>query len=328
MRISNSIRVIVREARSNSLLSPPRHAVRQPYLPSEDVPSLLYNMETSTDPWQSSVSDAANAPVTNPHNRKNIAEILFTSGTTSEPRGVVLTHGNFLANLEPSNRASRNIASARSGFIPCGSSRSFPSAMSSASSWRSSCLRYSGLPSCSKIRLIPGTFFAPSAASAQPPLSRFLACSMPCEMRMQQEIDTRGWRPWFTAATAACAGENFYRRAWRFRRLHRLLGWKFWAFISGGAALSSQTEEFFMRIGFAVVQGYGMTETASVISLNHPFQGFGGNRRQDPSRQGISPRPRRRNPRSRRKCLFWLLRERARSSHAWRKTKAGSAPAT
>src|SRR5205823_4470062 len=33
--------------------------------------------------------------------RSTIAEILYTSGTTAEPRGVVLTHGNFLANLEP-----------------------------------------------------------------------------------------------------------------------------------------------------------------------------------------------------------------------------------
>src|SRR5260370_2503539 len=39
-----------------------------------------------------------------PITRKHIAQILFTSGTTPEPRGVVLTHGNFLANLEPLER--------------------------------------------------------------------------------------------------------------------------------------------------------------------------------------------------------------------------------
>jgi len=33
--------------------------------------------------------------------RDDIVEIVFTSGTTAEPRGVVLTHGNILANLEP-----------------------------------------------------------------------------------------------------------------------------------------------------------------------------------------------------------------------------------
>src|SRR5258707_5577399 len=36
--------------------------------------------------------------------RSTIAEILYTSGTTAEPQGVVLTHGNFLANLEPLER--------------------------------------------------------------------------------------------------------------------------------------------------------------------------------------------------------------------------------
>src|ERR1700687_595580 len=74
----------------------------------------------------------------------------------------------------------------------------------------------------------------------------------------------------------AAEADPFLRRAWQFRRLHSRLGWKFWAFISGGAALSSETEEFFKRIGYTVVQGYGMTETASLISLNHPFRATEG----------------------------------------------------
>jgi len=42
----------------------------------------------------------ADEPIT----RQHIAQIVFTSGTTAEPKGVVLTHGNFLANLEPIER--------------------------------------------------------------------------------------------------------------------------------------------------------------------------------------------------------------------------------
>src|SRR5208283_3039110 len=93
---------------------------------------------------------------------------------------------------------------------------------------------------------------------------------------LDREIDEHGWRDWFASAYAAASQQPFLRRVWRFRCLHRRLGWKFWAFISGGAALSSETEEFFKRIGYAVVQGYGMTETASLISLNHPFRAAQG----------------------------------------------------
>jgi long-chain acyl-CoA synthetase len=51
-----------------------------------------------------------------------------------------------------------------------------------------------------------------------------------------------------------------------------MFGWKFWVFVSGGATLNPDTEEFWQRLGFAVIQGYGMTETASLISVNHPFK--------------------------------------------------------
>lgn len=42
--------------------------------------------------------------------------------------------------------------------------------------------------------------------------------------------------------------------------------------VSGGAALPSETETFWTRLGYAVIQGYGLTETTSLISLNHPFR--------------------------------------------------------
>src|SRR5208282_655945 len=39
--------------------------------------------------------------------RKDTLEIIFTSGTTAEPRGVVISHGNVLANIEPLGREVR-----------------------------------------------------------------------------------------------------------------------------------------------------------------------------------------------------------------------------
>jgi len=50
----------------------------------------------------------SDSPVAPPElSRSGIVEIVFTSGTTAEPRGVVISHGNILANLEPLARANR-----------------------------------------------------------------------------------------------------------------------------------------------------------------------------------------------------------------------------
>jgi long-chain acyl-CoA synthetase len=62
------------------------------------------------------------------------------------------------------------------------------------------------------------------------------------------------------------------RRLRQYRQVHRLLGWKFWSFVVGAAPLDRELEEFWSRLGFVVVQGYGLTETAPVVTVNHPFK--------------------------------------------------------
>ena len=61
------------------------------------------------------------------------------------------------------------------------------------------------------------------------------------------------------------------QRWWRHRRVHRLFGLKFWAFVVGAAPLESELEAFWGELGFVVIQGYGLTETAPIVTLNHPF---------------------------------------------------------
>ena len=50
-----------------------------------------------------------------------------------------------------------------------------------------------------------------------------------------------------------------------------MFGWKFWSFIVGAAPLPADLEAFFSELGFLVIQGYGLTETAPIVTLNHPF---------------------------------------------------------
>jgi long-chain acyl-CoA synthetase len=218
------------------------------------------------------VSVLCDEPIT----RSHVAQILFTSGTTSEPRGVVLTHGNFLANLEPLEKGIAEYRKYERWFHP---------------------LRFVSVVPLSHVFGQFMALFVPPLIGAtvvfensqQPSeilhtLKRERSTALIVVPRMldalrtaiEREIDAHRWRDWFSSAYVAASHDSFLRRAWRFRRLHRRLGWNFWAFISGGAALSSETEDFFKRIAYAVVQGYGMTETASLISLNHPFRAAQG----------------------------------------------------
>jgi long-chain acyl-CoA synthetase len=214
----------------------------------------------------------ADEPIT----RNHIAQILFTSGTTAEPRGVVLTHGNFLANLEPLERGIDPYRKYERWFHP---------------------IRFVTLVPLSHVFGQFMALFVPPLLgatvvfeqSANPSeiirtVKRERATALIAVPRMldalhsciERDFDAHGQGGWLKKSFDASNGEKFLRRAWRFRRIHRRFGWKFWAFISGGAALSSDTEEFFKRVGYAVVQGYGMTETASLISLNHPFRATQG----------------------------------------------------
>jgi long-chain acyl-CoA synthetase len=208
--------------------------------------------------------------------RNHIAEILFTSGTTAEPRGVVLTHGNFLANLEPLEKGIDPYRKYEKWIHP---------------------LRFVSLVPLSHVfgqvmaLFVPPllgatTVYEPSTNPSEiiRTIKRERATALIAVPRMldglhagiEHDFEAAGQKAWLSRVLDAVQGQKFLRRAWRFRRIHRRFGWKFWAFISGGAAMTPGTEEFFRRIGYAVVQGYGMTETASLISLNHPFRAAQG----------------------------------------------------
>ncbi len=208
--------------------------------------------------------------------RSTFAEILYTSGTTAEPRGVVLTHGNFLANLEPLEHGINEYRKYERWFHP---------------------LRFVTLVPLSHVfgqfmaLFVPpllgaAVVFEPATNPAEiiRTVKRERATALIAVPRMldvlragmEREFEARGKSPWLKHKLERAAGKKFLRRAWMFRRIHRRFGWKFWALISGGAALGNETEDFFKRLGYAMVQGYGMTETASLVSLNHPFRATEG----------------------------------------------------
>ena len=92
------------------------------------------------------------------------------------------------------------------------------------------------------------------------------------KQKIERDLEDGGKIEDFRRRFRESAGKHFLHRWWIFRSIRRQFGWKFWAFICGGAALDAETEQFWDRLGYAAIQGYGLTETTSLISVNHPFK--------------------------------------------------------
>lgn len=203
---------------------------------------------------------------------EELAQIIFTSGTTAEPKGVCLSHRNLLANLEPLERGIDEYRKWERPFHPL----------------RFLCL----LPLSHVFGQFMGIFvpqllggevhFLDShnpadiiAVTKQARISAIAAVPRQLETlrdKLERDYAQAGKLEDFKRRFVAAEGKHPLARMWRFRDVHRRFGWKCWAFVVGGATLPAETEQFWMRLGFAVVQGYGMTETASLVSVNHPFK--------------------------------------------------------
>jgi long-chain acyl-CoA synthetase len=199
-----------------------------------------------------------------PITRDEVIQIIFTSGATAEPKGVVIRHRNVLANIVPVEREVQKYLKYAWPFHP---------------------LRF--------VNLLPlSHMFGQSMASNIPPMVRgtviFTRSFNPhdmlrliktrrvsvlvCVPKILDVLRDHIVHSFPEAADPPPPGISIPGRWWKYRRVHSAFGFKFWAFVVGAAPLPPDVEEFWRGLGFAVVQGYGLTETAPIVTLNHPFK--------------------------------------------------------
>jgi long-chain acyl-CoA synthetase len=223
-----------------------------------DVPTLSF------EDWRGVLPVEEAGPIDG-LNAETPLEILFTSGTTGDPKGIVLTHGNVLASVGPIEAGAKPYMRWERLVHPV--------------------RILNTLPLSHVFGQTMGLWVPPIFAGELHFEERLVATRLIETIRRERisvlaavprvlallKTHLELAHPWLAERAATSQNTGPARRWWRFRKIHRAFGIKFWALISGGGALPKPLEQFWNALAFVLVQGYGMTETTALITLNHPF---------------------------------------------------------
>jgi long-chain acyl-CoA synthetase len=202
----------------------------------------------------------------------DVLEIVFTSGTTAEPKGVVITHANVLGNIAPLETEIQKYLKYERLVHPVRFLNLLPLSHVFGQFLGIFLPQLAGGTVIFQDALNPGEVIRTIRRERVSVLVAVPRMLQSLKQKIERDLEDEGRLEDFRRRLQVAEGKHFLYRWWIFRRVHRQFGWKFWAFISGGAALDPVTEEFWGRLGYAAIQGYGLTETTSIISVNHPFR--------------------------------------------------------
>ncbi len=196
------------------------------------------NVELGGIPQLSHVELAAGTdttPIEDPTNPSQLATLLFTSGTTGKPRGVMLSHENLVSNTIATTKSVGSATNeTRLCFLPL------------SHIYARTCDLYSWLYHGSRLVL----------AENRETIVR------DCQLVRPNVINGV---PYFYQRIAQQKGTQ-QLTADEPKALQNLLGGKLKRCFCGGAAIAPQVEGFFQRQGLPILSGYGLTEASPVIS--------------------------------------------------------------
>jgi long-chain acyl-CoA synthetase len=201
--------------------------------------------------------------------RKTLASIVFTSGTTGTPKGVMLSHGNFTAEVMMLGRVfALDGKDVVLSLLPLHHTFEFTCGMLLPLASGARIVYPLGIDAASLSRTLADV--RPTALIAVPALWEAV------HRRIVDEVEARG--PFFAAAFArlrdlnrALDGDYHFNLGHLiFRQAHNALGGRLKLAVSGGAALPQRVAQFFNDLGIKLLEGYGLTETAPVLSVARP----------------------------------------------------------
>ena len=254
----------------------------------DEVPTLeqiiifdVIEGETPSDVIQfDAVCELAGEVADSAASEDDIATIIYTSGTTGNPKGVMLTHANFISNVEAcKSLIDVSEADVLLSFLPL--SHVFERLGG----------HYVPLFSGAKVAYAESPFtvaqnmkdVAPTVMLSVPRLYETMHERILRAVQegsgLKQKIFHWGVSVGSAVSSAIQQGKNpsailrlqqSIADKLVFAKLKAATGGRLRFFVSGGAALPPSIAEFFHAAGILILEGYGLTETSPVISMNHP----------------------------------------------------------
>ncbi len=208
----------------------------------------------------------------------DLATIIYTSGTTGVPKGVLLSHRNFMSNMLDCAEVLRLTTDDRGlSFLPL--SHAFERTVDYVYFYRGLSLVYSA-----NLASLPNDL-RESSPSIMANVPRFYE-------KVKSSIETKAGAAgavrkaifdWAVAVGRQKVGasmnggvgallraKSLLADVLVFRKIRAGTGGNVRFFISGGAPLSADVGRFFLAAGLPILEGYGLTETSPVISVNPP----------------------------------------------------------
>ncbi len=213
---------------------------------------------------------------------KDTATIIYTSGTTGPPKGVVLTHGNFIANSRGAEEYIKvNETDLSLCFLP------LSHVFERLAGYYFMIAHGARIAYAESMQTVPEDLIAvsPTVAAAvprffeksyanifakvktMPPIQQIIfnwALSVGKEMA-EAKVNRK-------PVSGRLALRYFFADRLVFSKIRQGLGGRIRFFISGGAPLDPELARFFYSVGILILEGYGLTETSPVISVNGPGQ--------------------------------------------------------
>lgn len=208
----------------------------------------------------------------------DLATLIYTSGTTGDPKGVMLTHGNITSNVVASlTRLSISHADDCLSFLPL--SHIFERMVGHYTMLQAGVVINYAVSTetvANDMQDVKPTIMASvprlyekifarvleNAQAGSPIKRRIFAWARRIGERWAELHSAHKLIPWGLAVQHAVADRLV------FAKLRARTGGRVRFFVSGGAPLSPEISRFFYSAGLPILEGYGLTETSPVISVN------------------------------------------------------------